>query len=273
MSVRNVVKTIQDIMRKDAGVDGDAQRISQLCWMFFLKIVDDQDQEQELFDKAYRSPIPKGRRWRDWAADPEGDHRRRAARLRQRGPVSDAQETRNRRRGGTRARRGARGVRGRLQLHEVRPVDASGHQQDSGDRFQRPRRPSAFRRHLRADPQRPAERRQRRRILYAARRDRLHGRPDRPEAWRNPARPGLRHRAASSPARCATCASITSARSKTRTECRRLCAPSRRSSCRTCCASPTCCCTASRTRASSATTTRSRGPTRITAPRTGSISC
>ena len=72
MSVRNVVKTIQDIMRQDAGVDGDAQRISQLCWMFFLKIMDDQDQEQELFDKAYRSPIPKGRRWREWAADPEG---------------------------------------------------------------------------------------------------------------------------------------------------------------------------------------------------------
>ena len=72
MSVRNVVKAIQDIMRKDAGVDGDAQRISQLCWMFFLKIVDDQDQERELFDKAYRSPIPNGRRWRDWAADLEG---------------------------------------------------------------------------------------------------------------------------------------------------------------------------------------------------------
>ena len=72
MSVRNVVKTIQNIMRQDAGVDGDAQRISQLCWMFFLKIIDDQDQEHELFEKAYRSPIPKGRRWRDWAADPEG---------------------------------------------------------------------------------------------------------------------------------------------------------------------------------------------------------
>src|SRR5271165_5875105 len=72
MSVRNVVKAIQDIMRQDAGVDGDAQRISQLCWMFFLKIVDDQDEEHELFDKDYRSPIPKGRRWRDWAADPEG---------------------------------------------------------------------------------------------------------------------------------------------------------------------------------------------------------
>ena len=72
MSVRNVVKTIQNIMRQDAGVDGDAQRISQLCWMFFLKIIDAQEQELELFDNAYRSPIPKGRRWRDWGADPEG---------------------------------------------------------------------------------------------------------------------------------------------------------------------------------------------------------
>ena len=72
MSVRNVVKTIQDIMRQDAGVDGDAQRISQLCWMFFLKILDDQDQELELLKKGYSSPVPKGRRWRDWAADPEG---------------------------------------------------------------------------------------------------------------------------------------------------------------------------------------------------------
>jgi type I restriction enzyme M protein len=48
MSVRTLVKSIQDIMRKDTGVDGDAQRISQLCWMFFLKIIDDQDQELEL---------------------------------------------------------------------------------------------------------------------------------------------------------------------------------------------------------------------------------
>ena len=45
MSVRNTVKSIQDIMRQDSGVDGDAQRISQLCWMFFLKIIDDQDLE------------------------------------------------------------------------------------------------------------------------------------------------------------------------------------------------------------------------------------
>ena len=72
MSVRTIVKSIQDIMRQDTGVDGDAQRISQLCWMFFLKIIDDQDQELELLNAAYRSPIPEALQWRAWAADPEG---------------------------------------------------------------------------------------------------------------------------------------------------------------------------------------------------------
>jgi len=72
MSVRNTVKSIQDIMRQDSGVDGDAQRISQLCWMFFLKIIDDQDLELEAMQKDYRSPIPKKFQWRTWAADPEG---------------------------------------------------------------------------------------------------------------------------------------------------------------------------------------------------------
>ena len=56
MSVRNTVKSIQDIMRQDVGVDGDAQRISQLCWMFFLKIIDDQDQQLEMMQDGYRSP-------------------------------------------------------------------------------------------------------------------------------------------------------------------------------------------------------------------------
>jgi type I restriction enzyme M protein len=72
MSVRTTVKAIQDIMRKDAGVDGDAQRISQLCWMFFLKIIDDQDQQLELLQEGYHSPIPETLQWRTWAADPEG---------------------------------------------------------------------------------------------------------------------------------------------------------------------------------------------------------
>ena len=72
MSVRNTVKSIQDIMRQDVGVDGDAQRISQLCWMFFLKIMDDQDQELEMLDAGYTSPIPQPLQWRAWASDAEG---------------------------------------------------------------------------------------------------------------------------------------------------------------------------------------------------------
>ncbi len=72
MSARSTVKSIQDLMRQDVGVDGDAQRLSQLCWMFFLKIIDDQDQQLEVMQDGYRSPIPARFRWRSWAADPEG---------------------------------------------------------------------------------------------------------------------------------------------------------------------------------------------------------
>ena len=59
-------------MRKDAGVDGDAQRISQLGWMLFLKIFDDYETEQELMTDHYSSPIPERFRYRNWAADEEG---------------------------------------------------------------------------------------------------------------------------------------------------------------------------------------------------------
>lgn len=72
MSISNTIKSIQDIMRKDTGVDGDAQRISQLVWMFFLKIFDDREQEWELLDEKYKSPLPEAYRWRNWAADAEG---------------------------------------------------------------------------------------------------------------------------------------------------------------------------------------------------------
>jgi type I restriction enzyme M protein len=71
-SARTVVKAIQDIMRKDVGVDGDAQRLAQLCWLFFLKIIDDQDQTLEVTEEGYRSPIPAHLQWRSWAADEEG---------------------------------------------------------------------------------------------------------------------------------------------------------------------------------------------------------
>jgi len=72
MSLSATIKSIQDILRKDAGVDGDAQRISQLCWMLFLKIFDAQEAEAEMMDDDYKSPVPKKYRWRTWAADAEG---------------------------------------------------------------------------------------------------------------------------------------------------------------------------------------------------------
>jgi type I restriction enzyme M protein len=72
MSIGTTIKTIQDVMRKDAGVDGDAQRISQLVWMMFLKVFDDREAEKELMDDGYRSPIPQRLRWRNWAKDAEG---------------------------------------------------------------------------------------------------------------------------------------------------------------------------------------------------------
>ena len=73
MSISTVIKSIQDIMRKDAGVDGDAQRLGQLSWLLFLKIFDAQEEALE-FEQgdAYREPIPSDYLWRFWAADPQG---------------------------------------------------------------------------------------------------------------------------------------------------------------------------------------------------------
>ena len=72
MNLSSTIKSIQDIMRKDDGVDGDAQRIGQLTWMLFLKIFDQREEEWE--DDAndrgepYSSPLPEECRWRNWAA-------------------------------------------------------------------------------------------------------------------------------------------------------------------------------------------------------------
>jgi type I restriction enzyme M protein len=72
MSITAVIKSVQDIMRQDAGVDGDAQRISQLVWLLFLKVFDAQDEQWELMNDDYTSIVPEGLRWRDWASDDEG---------------------------------------------------------------------------------------------------------------------------------------------------------------------------------------------------------
>lgn len=72
MAIGTLVKSIQDIMRKDVGVDGDAQRISQLVWLLFLKIFDDKEQEWQFTVKGYQSPLEPRFRWSSWAKDAEG---------------------------------------------------------------------------------------------------------------------------------------------------------------------------------------------------------
>ena len=72
MSVGNIVHSVRNIMRKDPGVDGDAQRISQMTWMIFLKVFDSMEEEKEAEDSKYKSPLPEEIRWRNWAKDEEG---------------------------------------------------------------------------------------------------------------------------------------------------------------------------------------------------------
>lgn len=73
MSLSTLIKTIQDIMRKDVGVDGDAQRISQIVWLLFLKIFDDKEKEWEITIPNYKSPLPNRFKWSNWASNDEGD--------------------------------------------------------------------------------------------------------------------------------------------------------------------------------------------------------
>lgn len=72
VNIGGIIKSIQNIMRQDKGLNGDAQRIEQLGWMIFLKIFDDKDIEMELLQDDYVSPIPTELQWRNWAKDDEG---------------------------------------------------------------------------------------------------------------------------------------------------------------------------------------------------------
>ncbi|WP_287046063.1 hypothetical protein [Treponema sp.] len=64
-NIGGIVKTLQNIMRKDQGVSGDAQRIEQLGWMITLKIIDDKEAEMELISDDYVSVIPSELQWRN----------------------------------------------------------------------------------------------------------------------------------------------------------------------------------------------------------------
>lgn len=71
-NITTTIKSIRDIMRQDAGVDGDAQRISQMVWMIFLKIFSDMEEEWDITLEEYDSPIPDKLKWGAWAGDEEG---------------------------------------------------------------------------------------------------------------------------------------------------------------------------------------------------------
>jgi len=70
--IGNIIKKLQNIMWKDPGVSGDAQRIEQLGWLISLKILDDKDKELKLLNESYKSPIPRYLQWHKWAGDDEG---------------------------------------------------------------------------------------------------------------------------------------------------------------------------------------------------------
>jgi len=68
-NLSSFVKRIRDIMRNDAGINGDAQRIEQIAWMLFLKVYDAKEQDWEINDDEYESIIPEECRWINWAHD------------------------------------------------------------------------------------------------------------------------------------------------------------------------------------------------------------
>ena len=68
-SLSNFIKRLRDIMRNDAGINGDAQRIEQIAWLLFLKVYDTKEEDWEFDDDNYKSIIPEECRWRNWAVD------------------------------------------------------------------------------------------------------------------------------------------------------------------------------------------------------------
>jgi type I restriction enzyme M protein len=69
MSLNGFVKSIQNIMRGDSGINGDAQRIEQMISLLFLKVYDAKEENWEFHNDSYESIIPERLRWRNWAVD------------------------------------------------------------------------------------------------------------------------------------------------------------------------------------------------------------
>jgi type I restriction enzyme M protein len=72
INLSGMMKSIRNIMREDTGLNGDAQRIEQLGWMIFLKVLSDKEKELEIMEDDYTSPLPAKYHWDEWAGDDEG---------------------------------------------------------------------------------------------------------------------------------------------------------------------------------------------------------
>jgi type I restriction enzyme M protein len=247
-----VIKSIQDVMRQDAGVNGDAQRIEQLTWLLFLKVFDALEEELELTRDDYKSPIPETCAGATGRPTPKASPATSCS-TSSTTPLPHAQEPAGRPGAQPARLRGARRVRRRLQLHEERPAAAPGDQQAQRHRLQP-----------------PGERHQFNDLYEKILRD-LQSAGNAGEFYTPRAvtqfmvdmvNPQLGEKVldpATGTGGFLVCA-IEHLRKQVKNTERRAAAAgqhpaSRRSSCRTCCASPTCCCTASRCPATSATTT------------------
>lgn len=71
-NISGFIKRLRDIMRNDAGINGDAQRIEQIAWLLFLKVYDTKEQDWEFEEDNYQSIIPEPCRWRNWAHEESG---------------------------------------------------------------------------------------------------------------------------------------------------------------------------------------------------------
>ncbi len=68
-SLRAIIKSARDVMRKDDNLSTDVDRIPQFSWILFLKCFDDLEQKRESLDKNYSPIIPIGYRWKNWASE------------------------------------------------------------------------------------------------------------------------------------------------------------------------------------------------------------
>jgi len=71
VNIGGLMKSIRNIMREDTGLNGDAQRIEQLGWMIFLKVLSDKEKELKAMEDNYVTPLPKDFHWDNWAGDDE----------------------------------------------------------------------------------------------------------------------------------------------------------------------------------------------------------